>query len=195
MPAWALAGGVAVTLPCPRKTVKQPLVKTRKRSILPSICNPCELEPYTPVKCCPTCYPAIFICNSNAVQDDTWDLLIDGTLVGQHAAGNEYRATIVIPDIFSGKTINGYTGRGCNLFTWITTDKLDVIKYKYLLEMRLAVIMGSGNFGAVEFLCARPEDDDTVTLLPDPGGSFTYGNPTPYVVGTTVRYPLRYRRF
>jgi ferredoxin len=183
-----------MTLPCLDFTQKPRIRATKPGSLKASQCNPCALEPEVLVKCCATCYPCIFICNSNAIQDDTWDLLIDGTLVGQHAAGNEYRATIVLPDLFTGKTINGHTGRGCNIFTWINTTALDTIKNKYILNMRLAVIMGSGNLGTVQILCARPEIDDTVTLMPTPGGTFTYTDPDPYVVGTSVRYPLRFRR-
>jgi hypothetical protein len=183
-----------MTLPCLSATSKPRVRATKPGRLRESACSGCALEPEVLVKCCATCYPCIFICNSNAVTDDTWDLLIDGVLVGQHAAGMEYRATVVLPDLFTGKTINGFAGRGCNVFTWINTTALDTIKKRYILNMQLAVIQGYGNLGTVQILCARPEDDDTVTLLPTPGGSFTYSDPSPYVVGTKVRYPLRFKR-
>ncbi len=184
-----------MTLPCLDQTPPfRQLAETRPIDLNASQCNECDLELNVQIRCCKTCFPVIFICNSNAVTDDTWDLLIDGVLVGQHAAGMEYRATIVLPELFLGKTINGVTGRGCNVFSWINTAQLDTIKTHYLLQMRLAIIQGYHNLGSVQFLCARPEDDGTVTLMPTPGGSFTYSDPNPYTVGTTVRYPLHFVR-
>ena len=183
-----------VTLKCLKPTEAEGLVVSAAPRLEPTVCNDCQLEPEVPVSCCATCFPCLFICNANAVTDDDWDLLIDGVLVGKHVARMEYRATVVLPQSMAGKTVNGIDGRGCNVFTWITTPQLDAIKNRYLLVMRLAQINGSGNYGTVQILCAKPEDDGTVTIATAPGGQFTYGNPTPYQFGVSVRYPLRFRR-
>lgn len=183
-----------VTLKCLEPTRAEDLVVSVPPGLAPTVCNECPLEPEVPVSCCATCFPCLFICNANAITDDDWDLLIDGVLVGKHVARMEYRATVVLPQSMAGKTLNGIDGRGCNVFTWINTPQLDAIKSRYLLVMRLAQINGSGNYGTVQILCAKPEDDGTVTIATAPGGQFTYANPTPYQVGVSVRYPLRFRR-
>ena len=183
-----------VALKCLAATKAEDLVVSAPPGLAPSICNDCPLEPEVPVSCCATCFPCLFICNANGITDDDWDLLIDGVLVGKHVARMEYRATVVLPQSMVGKTINGIAGRGCTVFTWIHTPLLDAIRSRYLLVMRLAQKNGSGNYGTVQILCAKPEDDGTVTIATAPGGQFTYANPTPYQIGVSVRYPLRFRR-
>lgn len=182
---------------CPTKsrTVKV-THQTRVSGVKPSACGACILEPPIPVNCCATCYPCIYICNENSIRDDDWKMYINSTYIGMFVSGNTPDATIVLPSIFSGKTVNGATAYGCNnpsYFTWIYTDTLDVILARYSFVMKLDVIRGSGNLGTVKILCAKLEEDDTVTVGPV-GGSFTYGNPTPYVVGSQLRYSLQFNR-
>ncbi len=184
-----------VTMRCLEATKAADLMASAPPEVAPTACNVCPLEPEVPVSCCAACFPCLFICNANAITDDTWDLLINGVLVGQHAAGMEYRATVVLPQSMAGKTVNGIGGRGCNVFTWIYTPQLDAIRSRYLLVMRLAQKNGYGNYGTVQILCAKPEDDGTISIATAPGGQFTYGNPAPYQVGVSVRYPLRFRRW
>jgi hypothetical protein len=96
----------------------------------------------------------------------------------------------------SGSTINGAGNFGCansSYYTWIYTSILDDILPRYVVTMRLKNIRGAGNYGTVKILCARPEIDDTVTLV-NVGGSFNYSNPSPYVVGSKLRFNLTFKR-
>ena len=157
-------------------------------------CGDCVLGDEVPIHCCATCLPVIFICNSNAITDDVWDLLIDGVLVGQHIAGMEARATVLLPHSLAGGTVDGLSGRGCSVFSTIATPLLDSARSTIVLTMRLAEQRGYGNFGTVAILCLRPDAGGGSTILPDPGGQFTYGDPTPYVIGAEHRYQLRVQR-
>jgi hypothetical protein len=132
---------------------------------------------------------SVFICNSNAVTDDKFSLWLDGTYIGDYDVGNEARATIILPASATGKTINGLTGRGCTVFDYYYSTVLDTFATRRSFKMRLEQIKGFGNFGLVQFLCTS-QDLTTVTLASTPGGSFTYGSPTPFVVGTVVDYGL-----
>ena len=159
--------------------------------ITPTRCGDCALGDEVPVRCCATCLPVVFICNSNAITDDVWDLLIDGILVGQHIAGMEARATVLLPQSLSSGTVSGLAGRGCSVFSTIVTPLLDEKRSIIVLTMRLAEQRGYGNYGTVAILCARPDAGNGATILPLPGGQFTYGDPTPYVIGAERRYRLR----
>ena len=165
--------------PCPSVTATQ--------------CSDCVLGDEVPIHCCATCLPVIFICNSNAITDDVWDLLIDGVLVGQHIAGMEARATVLLPQSLAGGTVDGLLGRECSVFTTIATPLLDAARPTIVLTMRLAEQRGYGNYGTVAILCIRPDAGGTATILPVPGGQLTYGNPYPYLIGAAHRYQLRFR--
>lgn len=151
-------------------------------------------RPPVEINCCSGCYPCLYICNENAIYDDDWELLINNVYIGDFTSTNNQDATIILPNFMNGKTINGATSFGCAnpaYFTWIYTNELDTIESEYAFTMRLKNIRGNGNLGTVKAICARLEIDDTVTLV-NVGGSFAYNSPNPYVVGSKLRYRLKY---
>jgi hypothetical protein len=151
-------------------------------------------RPPIEINCCAGCYPCLYICNENLAYDDDWELLINGTYIGDFNSTNNPDATIILPAFMNGKTINGAGAFGCAnpaYYTWIYTTELDAIESEYSFTMRLQNIRGNNNFGTIKAICARLEIDDTVTLV-NVGGSFTYENPVPYVVGAKLRYRLKY---
>lgn len=182
---------------CPTKSKSITITRpTRVHGVKTSACGTCVLEPPIPVNCCATCYPCIYICNENAAHDDDWKMYVNSTYIGMFTSEDRQDAVIALPAIFAGKTVNGATSFGCSnpsYFSWIYTDTLDVILRRYSFVMKLDRIRGNSNAGTVKILCAKLELDDTVTVGPV-GGSFTYGDPTPYVVGAQLRYSLQFNR-
>ena len=170
---------------CPSlRLSQQPISKVSGCSI------PTARDCSTPVTViCPSHLLSVYICNSNAVTDDKWSLWLDGVYIGMYDVGDEYRATIILPQSAMGKTINGLTGRGCSIFDYFYSSVLDTTRTSHRLSMKLEQIKGFGNMGSVQFLCST-EDTTSITLATTPGGSFSYGSPTPYVVGAVVDYNI-----
>ena len=105
----------------------------------------------------------------------------------------ETRATVLFPQSLAGGTITGLDGRGCSVFSTIATPLLDTARSTIVLTMRLAEQRGYGNYGTVAILCIRPDLSGAATILPEKGGQFTYGDPTPYVIGAEHRYRLQFQ--
>lgn len=166
-------------------------VTTCSRPAVTRCATPIARDCSTPVDVvCSTGILSVFVCNFNAITDDKWTMFVDGVEVGVYDVGNEARAAIILPLSAQGLTINGLTGRGCTVFDYYYTAALDTVRTKRSFKMRLDQIKGAGNLGDVQFLCTTITETD-VTLATTPAGSFTYVNPTPYVVGTVVPYTLR----
>ena len=177
------------------KTVCRPPLKGRCSDPRPTDCSgqTYDTRPPIAVNCCNDCFPCIYLCNDNAIFDDDWDILLDGTFLGTYTSTNShYDSLIILPFSMSSLTITGQNTFGCNdpaHATFIFTPLLDVIKSRYVLTMRLKTIRGQGNYGTVKILCAKP-DGSLIAV----GGSFTYGSPSPYTVGKSVRYNLGFNR-
>lgn len=170
------------TIP-PRVRIGTPFNTTRHETEkLPGVCpNFCPTG-YTCVACSK---PGIFICNSNGIQDDSWDIALNGTFVGNYNIGNEYRALVILPMSASGKTVQGLTGRGCTLFTVIYTTVLDSITGYVDMTMTRVAINGSGNAGDVQFACTT--QDASNVYLGTTVSSVAYTDPP---VSGVLHFPL-----
>ena len=144
---------------CPRYTeTKCPRIieTTAKDCVAADTCGPGEV--------CFTCPDAfgILICNSNGIQDDSWDIRLNGTYVANYNIGNETRALLILPLSAMGKTLSGHTGRGCTLFTIVYSDLLDSLSGLIIMAMTIVFENGSGNAGTIEFACVTQDATDAV---------------------------------
>lgn len=149
-------------------------------------CFPAELcQPGETCFECPSAF-GIFICNSNAVTDDSWDIRLNGNFIGNYNIGNEARALVILPASAIGKSVSGLTGRGCTLFNFVYSSLLDSLSGAITMTMEIVAINGSGNFGIVEFACVT-QDASTATLGTTVN-SVTYSGSG---LGYTLTFPLR----
>jgi hypothetical protein len=172
---------------CPTATQRPALSPSlaRPRVTVPAGCDAWR-KPAVGVVCtCP--HIAVLICNSNAVTDDRWTVSLNGRAAGEYNVGNELRAMLILPSLAEGLTIAGRPGP-CTVFDESYAPELNNATggRSIRLRMTLAEKNGSGNFGTVQFVCVCIADG--VATLGEVGGSFTYGNPSPYVVGSRLDY-------
>ena len=166
---------------CPEyKATTCPLIKETRLGMCAPVCYPGE-----------TCFASegafgIYICNSNAIRDDSWDIKLNGNFIANYNIGNEYRALVILPTSAIGKSVAGLAGRGCTLFDFVYSSLLDTLEGSILMTMEIVAVNGFGNEGTVEFACTQ-QDATTVTL----GSTLNSVAYSGEGLGYTLSFPLR----
>jgi hypothetical protein len=172
---------------CPTATQRPALSVSlaRPRVTVPAGCDAWR-KPAVGVVCtCP--HIAVLICNSNAITDDRWTVSLNGRAAGEYNVGDELRAMLILPDVAEGLPVTGHPSP-CTVFDTTYAPELTnrTGGRSLRLRMTLAEIKGFGNYGTVQFVCCCVAAG--LVTMGDIGGSFTYGNPSPYVVGSRLDY-------
>lgn len=156
-----------------------------------------KINATSPRECAAVCYAGevcfscggafgIMICNANSIQDDSWDIRLNGEYLANYNIGNENRALLILPLSAMGKTLSGHTGRGCSLFTIIYSDLLDTLSGGIEMTMTIVYVNGSGNAGTIEFACVN-QDATTATLGATLNSTTYSGSGLGYVLSRSLR--------